>query len=188
MKRTTPNWSPAKVQTLRTMAAAGIDAVAIATELGRTRNAVMNKARKLGLPLGFGPRPKVIWRCAYCYRQTPHVRRQNASAHVCVRCRDDLAARGLRWCCGCHAPKPTAQILAHYGCCRACLVARNRAPDVRAAGQRWRERNKERRDVYNRAYRVRVVADNPDYHRIQYQKKKARLFQRMWKAQKEGTR
>ena len=186
MARLSPLWSDNEVRRLRTMIAAGALAPDIAQALGRSTHGVVKKARKMGLPLGFGSRSKAVWRCGYCYRQPPRVRRINSGAHVCRRCRDDLAARGLRWCCGCHTPKPV-EVIDHHARCPACMLARSRSAKVRSDGIRWRERNKERVQAYRRDFLARRNAMDPDYDHRRYLRKKAKDFQRIWSGARPQT-
>jgi len=185
-RRTTPNWTDNEIQKLRTMIAAGALATDIAQALGRSTNAVVTTARKLSLSVVSGPK-KEIWRCAYCHRQPPRVRRINSGAHVCRRCRDDLAARGLRWCCGCRAPKSLHDVVDRHGRCGTCMTARTREPSVREGGTRWRKKNHERVTAYQRDFVARRKAADPDYEHRMYMRKKAKVFHQIWSGARPHT-
>lgn len=115
------------------------------------------------------------WRCARCLRCPPYVRRQGLRP-TCLRCAEELTARGRKWCRVCAQALPLESFAAagrtgdrRRGTCRTCHAAARRATAT-ASTRRWRERNRERQRAMARSYR----AANPDRRRAWDQRYLAR--------------
>jgi hypothetical protein len=121
--------------------------------------------------------PESPWRCAYCLRTAAYVRRRGSSP-VCDRCRDALAARGLKFCRGCGRPRPVAQFDRVAGpggtqrraACKPCRL-RQLGPWKRDYLIAWRARNRERWRGY---FRNRDPERQRQYRRASYLRRKMR--------------
>lgn len=120
------------------------------------------------------------WRCARCLRQPPYVRREGLRP-TCRRCRDELASKGLKWCCGCHRPQP----LALFGVvrqgdrrrsrCEPCYRPLKRAIDARRFRE-WRAANLEAARERARAYRAAHREEQPEKDRMRRVRAKLRIL------------
>ena len=111
------------------------------------------------------------WRCARCLRKPPYTARRGNSP-VCVVCRDELTARGQRWCVGCNAPLPVARFRQQGAQCHRC-----RQPAAYVQLKRWRERYPEKHRAIQRRWR----AAHPEQIRRMRHETYRRRVVRLWR-------